>query len=120
MIEEKIIPMTYDKMFKSVLKSKEAREYLIDIIGEITGLPKEKIRKDIKIKDPEYRVNSVSERKKISDMVVEIKDGVINLEMNKDYYDGLIDRNHDYMLKIREQMIKEGEDYKEMKEVKMS
>ena len=48
MIEEKIIPMTYDKMFKSVLKSKEAREYLIDIIGEITGLPKEKIRKDIK------------------------------------------------------------------------
>ena len=117
MIEEKIIPMTYDKMFKSVLKSKEAREYLIDIIGEITGLPKEKIRKDIKIKDPEYRVNSVSERKKISDMVVEIKEGVINLEMNKDYYDGLIDRNHDYMLKIREQMIKEGEDYKDIKKV---
>ncbi len=48
MIEEKIIPMTYDKMFKSVLKSKEAGKYLIDIIGEITGLPKEKIRKDIK------------------------------------------------------------------------
>lgn len=117
MITEQIIPMTYDKMFKSVLKSKEAREYLIDIIGEITGLPKERIRKDIRIKDPEYEVNSISERKKISDMVVEIKEGVINLEMNKDYYEGLIDRNHDYMLKIRNQMLKEKEDYKEIKKV---
>ncbi len=117
MNEEKIIPMTYDKMFKSVLKSKEARQYLVDIIGDITGIPKDNIRKNMVIKDPEYKVNSISEKRKVSDMVVEIKDGVINLEMNKDYYEGLIDRNHDYMLKIRQEMIKEGEDYKDIKKV---
>ena len=52
MIEEKVklIPMTYDKMFKSVLTSKEARGYLVEIISDITGLPKNKIEKDMIIK----------------------------------------------------------------------
>ena len=119
MIEEKvkIIPMTYDKMFKSVLTSKEARGYLASIISDITGLPKNKIEKDMIIKNSEYSINSISEKKKISDLVVEIKDSVINLEMNKYYYDGLIDRNHEYIAKIRESLVKEGETYSELKKI---
>ena len=119
MIEEKvkIIPMTYDKMFKSVLTSKEARGYLASIISDITGLPKKKIEKDMVIKNSEYSINSISEKKKISDLVVEIKDSVINLEMNKYYYDGLIDRNHEYIAKIRESLVKEGETYSELKKI---
>ena len=31
-MKHKIIPMTNDRMFKAVLTSKEARDYLIDII----------------------------------------------------------------------------------------
>ena len=119
MIEEKvkIIPMTYDKMFKSVLTSKEARGYLVEIISDITGLPKNKIEKDRIIKNSEHSINSISEKKKISDLVVEIKDSVINLEMNKYYYDGLIDRNHEYIAKIRESLVKEGETYSELKKI---
>ncbi len=113
----RIIPMTYDKMFKSVLTSKEARDYLADIIGEITGLPKKQIRKDMVIKNSEHSVNSISEKKKISDLVVEVKESVINLEMNRYYYDGLIDRNHEYIAKIRESMVKEGEKYNELKKI---
>ena len=119
MLEEKVklIPMTYDKMFKSVLTSKEARGYLAEIISDITGLPKNKIEKDMIIKNSEYSINSISEKKKISDLVVEIKDSVINLEMNKYYYDGLIDRNHEYIAKIRESLVKEGETYSELKKI---
>lgn len=119
MIKEKvkIIPMTYDKMFKSVLTSKEARGYLVEIISDITGLPKNKIEKDMIIKNSEHSINSISEKKKISDLVVEIKDSVINLEMNKCYYDGLIDRNHEYIAKIRESLVKEGETYSELKKI---
>ncbi len=117
MVEEKIIPMTYDKMFKSVLTSKEARDYLVGLIGDITGLPKEKIRKDMVFKNTEAPVNSISEKRKISDLVVEIKEHVINLEMNKDYYDGLVDRNHEYISKIRESLVKEGESYNELKKI---
>ena len=32
--------MTYDKMFKSILTSIEARKYLVDIISGITGIEK--------------------------------------------------------------------------------
>ena len=119
MTEEKvkIIPMTYDKMFKSVLTSKEARGYLAGLISDITGLPKEKIKKDMVIKNSEHSINSISEKKKISDLVVEVKDSVINLEMNKYYYDGLIDRNHEYIAKIRESLVKEGETYSELKKI---
>ena len=119
MLDEKvkIIPMTYDKMFKSVLTSKEARGYLAEIISDITGLPKNKIEKDMIIKNSEHSINSISEKKKISDLVVEIKDSVINLEMNKYYYDGLIDRNHEYIAKIREILVKEGETYSELKKI---
>ena len=119
MLEEKVklIPMTYDKMFKSVLTSKEARGYLASIISDITGLPKNKIEKDMIIKNSEHSINSISEKKKISDLVVEIKDSVINLEMNKYYYDGLIDRNHEYIAKIRESLVKEGETYSELKKI---
>lgn len=119
MLEEKVklIPMTYDKMFKSVLTSKEARGYLAGIISDITGLPKKKLEKNMVIKNSEHSINSISEKKKISDLVVEIKDSVINLEMNKYYYDGLIDRNHEYIAKIRESLVKEGETYSELKKI---
>ena len=115
--EEKIIPMTYDKMFKSVLTSREAREYLVDIIAGITGLPKDKVKKDMVFKNTEHQLTSISEKKKISDMVVEVSYGVINLEMNKYYYEGLLDRNHEYISKIRENIIKEGAAYEDMKKV---
>lgn len=117
MTDEKIIPMTYDKMFKSVLTSKEVRGYLAGLISDITGLPKKVLEKDMVFKNSEYSVNSISEKKKISDLVEEIKDNVINLEMNKYYYDGLIDRNHEYISKIRESLIKEGEKYDELKKI---
>ena len=48
MTEEKIkiIPMTFDKVFKSVLQDKEQEEYLVDIISSITGIEKEDITDD--------------------------------------------------------------------------
>jgi len=119
MIEEKvkIIPMTYDKMFKSVLTSREARGYLAGLISDITGLPKEEIKRNMVIKNSEHSINSISEKKKISDLVVEVKESVINLEMNRYYYDGLIDRNHEYIAKIRESLVKEGEKYNDLKKI---
>lgn len=114
---ERIIPMTYDRMFKTVLTSKEVRPYLASLISDITNLPKEKIEKDMVFRTNEHEIIGISEKKKISDLVVEVKDGVINLEMNKSYYEGLLDRNHEYISKIRESLIKEGEDYKDIKEV---
>jgi hypothetical protein len=115
--EQKIIPMTYDKMFKSVLTSKEARGYLISLISNITGIEKEKLKDNLVFKNNEQRLKGISEKRKITDMVVEIEDNVINLEMNKEYYEGLMDRNNEYISKIRESIILEGEKYSDIPKI---
>lgn len=114
---ERIIPMTYDKVFKGVLISKEARGYLISLISNITGIKKEDIKDNLVFKNNEQRISGISAKKKITDMVVEINDNVINLEMNKEYYEGLLDRNSEYISKIRESVILEGGKYSDMPKV---
>ena len=107
----KIIPMIYDKVFKGVLTSKEARGYLVSLISNITGIKKEDIKDNLVFKNNEQKITGVSEKKKITDMIIDIKDFIINLEMNKEYYEGLINRNHGYISKIRELLVLEGESY---------
>lgn len=113
----KIVPMIYDKVFKGVLTSKETSGYLTNLISNITGIKKENLKKNLVFKNNEQQVTGVSEKKKITDMVVEIKDCVINLEMNKEYYEGLMDRNNEYISKIRESIIYEGESYSDVPKI---
>ena len=101
MREKRIIPMKYDMMFKSVLLNDKARGYLIELIHLITGIKKEYL-KNFTFKNTEYKKYGISERKKESDIVIEIKNNTICLEMNKDYRPGLYDRNFSYLSKIRE------------------
>ena len=68
-------------------------------------------------KNNEQRLKGISEKRKITDMVVEIEDNVINLEMNKEYYEGLMDRNNEYVSKIRESIILEGEKYSDIQKI---
>ena len=42
-MKNKIIPMTYDRVFKSVLQAKESRNYLIDVLSNITGISFEEL-----------------------------------------------------------------------------
>lgn len=114
-MDYKIIPMTNDRVFKSVLSSIEARDYLADIISGITGLPKEKLKKDMTFVDSEHRISSKNESKKISDLIVEVKENVINLEMNNTYYKKLVDRNFEYIAKLKSNLI--GESYNKIRKV---
>lgn len=114
-MDYKIISMTNDRVFKSVLSSIEARDYLIDIISGITGLPKANLKKDMTFVDSEHRISSKNESKKISDLVVEVKDNVINLEMNNTYYKKLVDRNFEYIAKLKSNLI--GESYNKIRKV---
>ena len=113
----KIIPMIYDKVFKGVLTSKDTRGYLVNLISNITGIKRENLINNLVFKNNEQQVSGVREKKKITDMVVDIKDCVINLEMNKEYYDGLMDRNNEYISKIRESIILEGESYSDVPKI---
>ena len=93
MVERKIIPMIYDEVFKSVLQDKESEGYLVDIINNVTGIKKDYMKGNIVFKNVELPKNSVREKGKATDLIVEIKENIINLEMNKNYYEGLYDKN---------------------------
>lgn len=108
-MKNNIIPMTYDRVFKSVLQDKELRNYLIDILSNITKIPKEEFKGNIVFKNSELSNNENNEKLKIADLIIELDKSVINLEMNKRLYLGLIDKNDRYIYKIKEGIVYQGQ-----------
>lgn len=119
MTEEKtkVIPMTYDVVFKSVLQDKKQEGYLADILSNIIKIPKEKIRGNLVFKNTEFTKEGIKEKGKIADLLIELKENVINLEMNKDYYDGLYEKNDRYVNKVIDGGVSVGEKYRKRKKV---
>lgn len=96
--KEKLIPGTYDLVFKAIMTSE--KEYLADIVSGISGIDKEKIMKNAVIKSNEYIVENIDESKKTSDLVIEVKENIINIEMNNFNYNDLNKRNNRYLYKL--------------------
>ena len=92
-----VIPGTFDPIFKEIFKSN--KEFLADIIYEVTGIPKEEVLKGTII-NSEYPILNINEKKRTSDLIIELDDSVINLEMNNHYYKKLNKRNDIYLFKI--------------------
>lgn len=85
--KEKLIPGTYDLVFKAIMISE--KEYLADIVSGISEIDKEKIMKNAVIKSNEYIVENIDESKKTSDLVIGVKENIINIEMNNFNYSNL-------------------------------
>lgn len=119
MVEEKnkVIPMTYDVVFKSVLQDKESEGYLIDLISGITGIKKEYLKGNIVFKNTELTKDEINEKKKTTDLIIEVKENIINLEMNKNYYNGLFEKNDRYIDKIKDGLVNKGEKYIKQKKL---
>ena len=92
-----VIPGTFDPIFKEIFKS--VKEFLADIIYEVTGIPKEEVLKGTII-NSEYPILNINEKRRTSDLIIELEDSVINLEMNNHYYKKLNKRNDIYLFKI--------------------
>ena len=119
MVEEKnkVIPMTYDMVFKSVLQDKESEGYLIDLINGITGIKKEYLKGNIVFKNTELKKDEIKEKKKATDLIIEVKENIINLEMNKNYYNGLFEKNDRYIDKIKDGLVSKGDKYIKQKKL---
>ena len=50
-------------------------------------------------------------------MIVSIGNNIINLEMNQEYYEGLLKKNEDYLFKLASESIHVGESYSSQKKV---
>ena len=92
-----VIPGTFDPIFNEIFKS--VKEFLADIIYEVIGIPKEEVLKGTII-NSEYPILNINEKRRTSDLIIELEDSVINLEMNNYYYKKLNKRNDIYLFKI--------------------
>lgn len=106
-----LIPCIYDFIFKSVMLDPESKDYLIGYINMVTKLPINIIKKNIKIENIEHTINNKNDRRLKSDIIVSIGKLYINIEMNKDYYEGIFLKNTAYVQKIASTMYNTGEDF---------
>ena len=100
---------TLDGVFKAIMG--KCLLYLGDIISKLTGLDKEFIIKNFKEQNVEYKIGSALERKKVSDFIFKLPGFIINLECNRGYWDGLIERNDAYFGKLKGELLSKGEEY---------
>ena len=100
---------TLDSVFKSIMGG--CLLYLGDLISKLTGLDKDFIIKNFKEQNVEYKIANALERKKVSDFLFKLPGFIINLECNREYWDGLIERNDAYFCKIKAELLSKGEEY---------
>ena len=100
---------TLDGVFKSIMGG--CLLYLGDIISKLTGLDKSFIIKNFKEQNVEYKIANALERKKVSDFIFKLPGFIINLECNRGYWDGLIERNDAYFGKIKGELLSKVEEY---------
>ena len=62
-----VIPGTFDPIFKEIFKS--VKEFLADIIYEVTGIPKEEVLKGTII-NSEYPILNINEKRRTSDLII--------------------------------------------------
>ena len=100
---------TLDGVFKAIMGG--CLLYLGDIISKLTGLDKDFIIKNFKEQNVEHKIANALERKKVSDFIFKLPGLIINLECNRGYWDGLIERNDDYFGKLKGELLSKGEEY---------
>ncbi len=100
---------TLDGVFKAIMGG--CLLYLADLISKLTGLDKEFIIKNFKEQNVEYKISNALERKKVSDFIFKLPGYIINLECNRGYWAGIIERNDAYFGKIKGELLSRGEEY---------
>ena len=120
--EEKVLAGTNDCIFKSLFTSEECKPVLAHVIGEVMNLTKEYVLSKLSFKPTEIAKERYYEHGKITDLLVEVSDKVINLEMNKETQDelrqkGRLIKNTKYHYAIAGRSILMAEKFEDAKEI---
>ena len=98
--ENKVIPATDDNVFKALFQSEISKPVLAYIISEVINLNEKYIFDNLVFKNTELIKNKRIEKGKVTDLLVEIKGAIINLEMNRTLPKGTIIKNITYHHKL--------------------
>lgn len=98
------------------MMSDNTKNYKARLIHLITGLPEEDL-KEATYESTELAVNNKNDKVYKTDIIVKIDKHIINIEMNGNYYDGLLEKNGTYYHKLRSEQLSSGESYLNIKKV---
>ena len=97
--EKEVIPGTSDIAFKSIFKRN--RELLIELVTGIEDSITKEEMKNFKFMSEEFPKESIEEKGKISDILIEVENKIINIEMDRHYYEKIIRKNNKYINKVQ-------------------
>ena len=109
------IKATNDQMFKAIFTPKKNRKLLKELIKRSLKNVKEINLENLKILSSEIPKNNINIKGKTVDVLVETKDGILNIELNNGYYPSLHKRNAGYIFSKYSEEIKVSETYDKMK-----
>ena len=102
--------LCYDVIFKAVFTGNE--NILAKMISDITGMDYKLLENNITLESNELSISKNNEKAKRCDFVIKVgKDNIINIELNRQSYTGLIVRNLSYIFNIFSTNFMKGEKY---------
>ena len=115
--KKRVIPATFDPVFKSLLTNENNRGYLEDLISYVTKIPKEIISKNMVVVNNQLPIEKYNNKQLNTDILVEIEKNVINLEMNAQKEIGIFEKNAAYYQILMVDQYKRSADYRNIKRV---
>lgn len=108
---DKVIPATFDKVFKAVWQDSRNKSLLSYVISYITNLNKRSLYNDMVFKNTELPKEHYKEKGMITDLLIGSIKNLFNLEMNKTTDKGKIIKNNGYAHKLVFEATKMVEEY---------
>ena len=107
--QEKVIPLIQDFILYEILTDPNLKEYVSYIVSKIMNMDYDYVLKEVTLISPRHRI---SNKRMISDIVLRVGNNIINIEGNKKYYKGLLERNHIYYSKLISNSLSINDSYK--------
>ena len=98
--QNKVIPATFDKIFKSIWQDERNKKLLSYMISFITKLNKKELYNNMEFKNTEIPKENFKEKGMITDLLIASLKTLFNLEMNKAPDKGRIKKNNKYAHKL--------------------
>ncbi len=114
---KRLLELTSDVVFKNFFMSENTIEYTAEFINLITGIPKEEIMNNAIFENIELPIIHKNSKQYKCDIIISIASKIINLEMNSSYYEGIIEKNNNYLFRILGDRFHKGDNYFNSKKV---
>ena len=77
---KRLIPGTFDPVFKEIFTCKECRNYTCTLISEITGIDLDYLKKNLKVINTNLPLDKAKSKASNADVLLSVKRNIINIE----------------------------------------